>query len=87
VVKCACPECGHVTEMGGFDRVIAFVCDDAGGRGCAAVRRARGMRDGVEHALVTDAGSLMKAVYAGVQAWARMSWWRPEVQSGGETGG
>ena len=30
VVKCACPECGHISEMGGFDEVIAYVCDDCG---------------------------------------------------------
>jgi hypothetical protein len=30
VVKCACPECGHISEMGGFDEVIAYVCDESG---------------------------------------------------------
>jgi len=31
MVKRACPECGHVIEMGGLDQVIAFLCE-----GCAA---------------------------------------------------
>lgn len=30
VAKCACPECGHISEMGGFDEVIAYVCDTCG---------------------------------------------------------
>ena len=29
-VKCACPECGHISEMSGFERVIAYVCDNCG---------------------------------------------------------
>ena len=35
--------------------------------------------DGEEHALETEAASLMDAAYAGVQAWAKTSWWRPEA--------
>jgi hypothetical protein len=35
-------------------------------------------QDREEHALETEAASLMEAAYAGVQAWARTSWWRPE---------
>ena len=30
VVKCACPECGHVSEKGAFDEVIAYVCSACG---------------------------------------------------------
>ena len=30
VVKCACPECGHIKEMAGFDEVIAYVCNEFG---------------------------------------------------------
>jgi hypothetical protein len=30
VVKCACPECGNIREMSGFDEVIAYVCDACG---------------------------------------------------------
>jgi hypothetical protein len=30
VLKCACPECGHITEMSEFDRVIAYVCEGCG---------------------------------------------------------
>ena len=30
VLKAACPECGAVHEMGDFERVIAYVCDDCG---------------------------------------------------------
>jgi len=30
IVKCACPEYGHISEMGGFDEVIAYVCDECG---------------------------------------------------------
>jgi hypothetical protein len=30
VLKCACPECGHVREMGAFDEVIAYVCNECG---------------------------------------------------------
>jgi hypothetical protein len=29
-VKCACPECGHISEMSGFAQVIAYVCDECG---------------------------------------------------------
>ena len=44
-------------------------------------------KDGDEHALQTDASSLMHAAYAGVEAWAKFWWWRPsdavlEVRSG-----
>jgi hypothetical protein len=35
VLKCACPECGHIKEMSGFDEVIAYVCNECG----AGVRR------------------------------------------------
>jgi hypothetical protein len=34
VVKCACPECGYISVMhgehGGFDEVIAYVCEGCG---------------------------------------------------------
>ena len=30
VVKCACPECCHVSIMSGFDEAIAYVCDGCG---------------------------------------------------------
>jgi hypothetical protein len=30
IVKCSCPECGHIKEMGGFDEVIAYVCNNCG---------------------------------------------------------
>lgn len=30
VVKCACPECGYISVMGGFDEVIAYVCNACG---------------------------------------------------------
>ena len=30
VIKAACPECGHITTFHGFERVIAFVCDECG---------------------------------------------------------
>jgi len=30
VVKCSCPECGHIKNMGGFDEVIAYVCNECG---------------------------------------------------------
>lgn len=30
ITKCICPECGHVSEMGGLDEVIAYVCDECG---------------------------------------------------------
>jgi hypothetical protein len=30
VLKCACPECGHIKEMSGFDEVIAYVCNECG---------------------------------------------------------
>jgi hypothetical protein len=30
VVKCACPECGYVSEIYGFDKVIAYVCEGCG---------------------------------------------------------
>src|ERR1700693_5173134 len=28
VLKCQCPECGHIREMGEFDKVIAYVCNE-----------------------------------------------------------
>lgn len=31
VVKCSCPECGHIREMGAFDEVIAYVCECGAG--------------------------------------------------------
>jgi hypothetical protein len=30
VVKCACPECGHIKEMSGFNEVRAYVCNNCG---------------------------------------------------------
>jgi hypothetical protein len=30
VLKCACPECGHIKEMSGFDEVIAYICNNCG---------------------------------------------------------
>lgn len=30
ILKCACPECGHIKEMSGFDEVIAYVCNQCG---------------------------------------------------------
>jgi hypothetical protein len=30
VLKCACPECGHISEMIGFAEVIAHVCEECG---------------------------------------------------------
>ena len=30
VLKCACPECGHIRDMGAFDEVIAYVCNECG---------------------------------------------------------
>ena len=30
VLKCACPECGHISIMSEFDEVIAYVCDECG---------------------------------------------------------
>ena len=45
-------------------------------------------KDGEEHALQTEASSLMHAAYAGVEAWATFWWWPSdgvlEVRSGAE---
>ena len=30
VLKCACPECGHIRDMGALDEVIAYVRDEYG---------------------------------------------------------
>jgi hypothetical protein len=30
ILKCACPECGYISEMGEFEKVIAYVCDQCG---------------------------------------------------------
>jgi len=30
VLKCQCPECGHIRVMHGFDRVIAYICPACG---------------------------------------------------------
>ncbi len=30
VLKCVCPECGHIKVMSGFDEVIAYVCNECG---------------------------------------------------------
>lgn len=30
VLKCACPECGHISVMSNFATVIAYVCDECG---------------------------------------------------------
>ena len=30
VLKCACPQCGHVSDMTGLEDVIAYVCEECG---------------------------------------------------------
>ena len=46
------------------------------------------VKDGEEHALRTEASSLMHAAYAGVEAWATFWWWPSdgilEVRSGAD---
>lgn len=29
-VKCACPECGHIRDLGEFTTTIAYVCENCG---------------------------------------------------------
>jgi len=45
-------------------------------------------KDGEDHALETEASSLMHAAYAGVEAWAKFWWWPSdgvlEVRSGAD---
>jgi hypothetical protein len=53
VVKCACPECGNIKEMAGFDEVIAYACNEFGAGvdvlSATAERRVKGSCGGTDH--------------------------------------